>query len=810
MSAPTTLRAAFRVDFAREYHVGAGHGRGTSLDSALFTDGEGARETPAIRYAHGVLRQAVFDLLQTGAMERWRRCGRSGHPGRHPDSHCLPGQDEPPCPLCRIFGNPAYPSPWDVSTMRPLTAPAAAPGGRAARVVSRASMDLGSRRAAERTLFSEELGAPLAFGFDAARTAGGDGDAALHELALLAIAARCISALGADRRRGRGECEVALDRVEGAEVDTGAKALLERFAVAWLGDAPAASGYRLPRRAAAFPAGTVSAGIWAAADPAAPREEVRLFLRLEEPVAAGALPLTGNLLEGETFLPGTLLLGALAGQVLSGGGADEERFLRAFRAGGVLFPDLLPAAEADGLAHATLPAPRDLFTCARHPGPAVLGGHGVWSPVLAELGVGTERCPRCDAALKPRRLDGYLFPASDGFATEEGERYRVEPPAREETKIQVDPASGRVREASLYHRRVMPAGTLLAGTLLAVPGALELLRERGVLEGDGGAVELRLGKRHGRGYGRATLAWETVPAEEAARARERTRTRVEAWVSAGLPVPVVLSSRLVLRDPFGRTRQTLAPEDLGLRRADAKGSAPACAVSSTVAGGFWRHVGLPRRRDSALQAGSVVHLVPGEVRTPDGAPLEEFLVRLAHGGALGERTAEGFGRVAVAPFPYGWIEGTPGAPVPEPLRIPAGVHRLPPPGGDDPLGRRADERRVEQFLGSLRVAGVRPEGDEWRSVARLLYARAGEAADTLAGALLNGGGPLRDELSGVGPGREGRSFLGDGSGAAAWTALRPLLDRAADPSLKPEERARRTRALADALARRITPGKEAG
>lgn len=810
MTAPATLRAAFRVDFAREYHVGAGHGRDTSLDSALFTDGEGPREAPAIRYAHGVLRQAVYDLLQTGAMRGWRRCGRSGEPGRPADHFCAPGGDRAPCPLCRIFGSPAHPSPWDFSTMRPLPGQDGAPAGGTARVVSRASVDLRSRRAADRTLFSEELGAPLAFGFEAARTPGGDAGAAMDELALLAMAARCVPALGADRRRGRGECTVTLDRVEGAAPDAGRDALPERFAAAWLGEEPDADAYRLSRSATPFAPGAVAA-VWTAADPAHPREEVRLFLRLEEPVAAGALPLTGNLLEGETFLPGTLLLGALAGRVLGGGGAGEEHFLRAFRGGGVLFPDLLPAAEADGRAHATLPAPRDLFTCPHHPGPAALGGHGVWSPVLAELGVGPAKCPACDAALKPRRLDGYLFAGGPGFATDDGGRYRVEPPGREETKIQVDPASGRVREASLYHRQVLPAGTLLSGVLLAGPGALEVLQERGMLDGERGTVELRLGKRYGRGYGRAALAWEAVPAEEVARARALTRARVEAWVSAGLPVPVVLASRLLLRDAFGRTRQRLTPEDLGLRRTGGAGRGAACAVSSTVAGGFWRHVGLPRRREHALQAGSVLHLDPASVETPDGASLAEHLARLAHGGALGERTAEGFGRVAVAPFPYDWIAGAPpAAGPPEPLSIPEEVRRPAAAGPEDPLGRRAGGRRVERYVEALERAGVQAAGDEWRLVARLLYARAGAEASALAAALEGGGGPPAEELARVGPGREAKSFLRDKGGKAAWEALRPVLEEAAHRELPAPERARRTRALADALARGITPGKEVG
>jgi hypothetical protein len=274
---------------------------------------------------------------------------------------------------------------------------------------------------------------------------------------------------------------------------------------------------------------------------------------------------------------------------------------------------------------------------------------------------------------------------------------------------------------------------------------------------------------------------------------------------------VVLASRLLLRDPFGRTRQTLAPEDLGLRRTPGKVKNPACAVSSTVAGGFWRHVGLPRRREHALQAGSALHLDPAWVETPDGTPLAEYLAHLAHGRALGERTAEGFGRVAVAPFPYDWVPGAPpAAEPPEPLALPPAVCRPASPATGDPLGRRADERRVERYVAALETAGVKPAGDEWRLVARLLYARAGDEAGALAAALEAGDGPPAAELSRAGPGREAKSFLRDKGGKGTWEALRPVLAEAAQRELPPPERARRTRALADALARGITPGKEVG
>jgi hypothetical protein len=807
--AVTPLAAEFRVRFARAYHVGAGHGRGTSLDAALFTEDAAGAEVPAIRYAHGVLRQAVFDLLQTPPLQGWRRCPASGLPRAEEETrakYCT--RDEVPCPVCSIFGSPAWPSPWSFSSMRPAS-DEPAPEGRLAQVVSRASVDPRTRRARERTLFSEELGAPLVFAFTA--VCAERQERALDELALLVTAARTISALGADRRRGRGECAVCLHGP-----GPGEDVLLERFARAWLERDPAtAAAPGRVKGSFASPAGVPAA--WTRrADSSSGRVAVRLALRLEEPLAAGTRPLTGNVLESERFVPGTLLLGALAARALRSGRASEADFLRAFRGGGVLFPDLLPAVEADGTYRPSLPAPPDLFTCGLHPGPAGHQGHGFWSGLLdghgalpaADDPVEAVRCARCRNELremepgarsaeaerrqvKAARLRGFLVAGG-------GAVYRLEPPVRQETKIQVDPVTGRVQEASLYHRELLAAGTLLTGTLLADVDALADLADWGVLEGEEGAAELRLGKRSGRGYGRATLAWTRVPAGERERARAETRRRVEALCRVGRSIPLVLASRLLVRDALGRTHRSLSPGVFGL---EGEGR---CAVEWGVVGGFWRHLGLPRRQEAALLPGSVLHWEAPAGADP--AAVAERLAGLEAGEPLGERAAEGFGRVAVAPFPYAWAadEAAPeeALPLPDALRASG-----PPPLGGRTL--RGDPAAGLRRGWEARLAAVAPAfaGDEWRVVARLLYLRAGDDRVTLAAALEDGDGEPARELKRVGEGRTAKSFLRDGAGREGWKELAPLLEEACGARVPAEARAGRTRVLADALAAVLTPGK---
>jgi hypothetical protein len=810
MSAPGSLTATFSIEFHREYHVGAGHGRGTSLDSALFTDGGGGAETPVIRYAHGVLRQAVFGLLAAGPLDKLRRCKASGSPAG-PDFCPRDGKD-PPCPVCRVFGSAARPSPWRFGTMAPET-----PGVARARTVPRTAVDPVARRALEGQLFSQELGDVRVFQLSAERIPlPGDTDrSARDELALLVAAARTVAGVGSGCRRGRGECTVRCIPADGAEDEP---ALLERFRDAWLGERPADRKDE-----------DVSTSAWAGAAAAwvdgggAEWEEIRLAVRLLEPVVAGSRPLVGNLLPSEPFVPGTLLLGALAGRVLAAGHPADEAFLRAFRGGGVLFPDLVPVAESGGRYRPGLAAPRDLSTCGNGPGPAAVQGHGVWSHLFGPAQGEHRSCPKCRDAgkgdVKPSRLEGWLFDPSGGFATDAGETFALRRRSREETKIEVDPATGRVANESLYHRETIPAGTLLAGTLRARPGALDLLRDAGIFTGAEGDATLRLGKRHGRGYGLVRLAWTAADPEERTAARKLDRDRIAALLWNACPVAVVCNTRLVLRDRFGRCLQSLTAGAMGLEGvADA-----ACAVHVRPVGGFWRHVGLPRRGAVALAPGSVLRVSAAT----DADALADRLVALAYDGAVGERTAEGFGRIAVAPFAYDWLEGATGpAARVEEHAVPIPRLREGATDAADPLGRHSRRLEVQRYAAEITDAEITDakidlSDDRWRSVARMLWTHATDPA-ALVKSLETGGGDVSSALADAHALRSPKHLLlepekdddkSDGGApklrrTAAWAALVEMIG-AASTNADAEQRALRIRALAEALADTASPGKVA-
>jgi hypothetical protein len=289
--------------------------------------------------------------------------------------------------------------------------------------------------------------------------------------------------------------------------------------------------------------------------------------------------------------------------------------------------------------------------------------------------------------------------------------------------------------------------------------------------------------------------------------------RVEGMLEAAGAVPVVLASRVVLRDGLGRYRRTLWPRDLG-EEVGAHAEEAGAAVRAAGVGGFWTHVGLPRAQGFALVPGSVVWLKP---REGSRDAFGRALASLAAGAPIGERTAEGFGRVEVAPFPYGWT--LPAAEMP-----PGSV-----PTDDDPrFGHFAltDEVRprrpatrlrhdparesLEGWAERVRTAGLDPAHDEWRTVARILYARAGDEAGTLIDALTRGGGVPRTRLAEAQAARDPKPFLSKGKGKDAWAAVQSLVSEAASETLREEERALRTRALADALAAGVNPGKGPG
>src|SRR5206468_436347 len=98
------MRLTFEITFASDFHVGAGHGLGLMVDSALLRDPDGV---PVIRgtVITGLLRDSLLRLLRLDACKAYRRCQASGLDV--PEAYCR--SPKLPCPMCAILGSPETP-----------------------------------------------------------------------------------------------------------------------------------------------------------------------------------------------------------------------------------------------------------------------------------------------------------------------------------------------------------------------------------------------------------------------------------------------------------------------------------------------------------------------------------------------------------------------------------------------------------------------------------------------------------------------------------------------------------------------------
>ncbi|HUE97163.1 MAG TPA: hypothetical protein VMN39_10910, partial [Longimicrobiaceae bacterium] len=752
------------------------------------------RWRPAIRYMHGILADGGHGLLEAiPRLDKWRLCVRSAGPD---EEYCTdPGRT---CPVCRIFGTPLRPSRWSFGTLRPdgwLIDDPRWPAAPLApkRTVRRSAADLRRRRPSEGKLFSEETGAPDRFVCEVNCSVSAEGQEVEYEAAFLVLAARTVAGVGRGRRRGRGECTIDLAPDDSTGLGQDHNRLMAAFRMGWIERAPGDAATPISGAPPLVrPADVAPAAIWVPADTPLP-ETVEVLMLLDEPAIAGTRPLAGNLLASHSFVPGMALLGALAGSALRAGRSADGDFLRVFRGGAASFPELHPVRR-DGPLHARggVPAPRDLHTCPIKPGFAP-HGHGVWSSLLTQGFSGY--CPETGDGLhgdgvKLRRTSEYLCPVLSNA--------EFRPSSREETKIAIDPALGRTGPGSLYHRETIPAGTLLGGTLLADSHALAYLLDCMGMDRDALGDEwtvvpgLRLGKRHSRGYGHVRIALR--------RGQEAGHEGLAHALANG-HVAVLLTSRAILRDAFGRSWQSLEPRALGL---DEPAHRAPAAVGTSTAGGYWRHIGMPRTEEYALDAGSVLHLRKQDYCERAWVDLRERLEALAERSYIGHRVHEGFGRFRLLGsvpeadsmgFPYamlgsGLTDEFAGdrTQLPEEFRTPTEFVTFEAPA--------ALRRKYAARIPTL----VRAHPDKWRTMARVIHAHAGASADELLERLDRPrGAPGRAIEAARNAARKKRPFVAS-DGAEAWQAVGTLLNEAASESLDASTRAMHTRALADALA----------
>jgi CRISPR-associated protein Csx10 len=621
-----SLKLTFRIEMTSDYHVGAGYGKGTEIDSALLRDADGI---PVLRgtVLNGLLRDGLWRLLQQEPLQAWQQCGGSGKEDTE-ERYC--GQytvgDVKLCPICRVFGTPRTMKRWRIGSARPMDREALAGTAYktediASQRVMRVRVNPRTRRAAPHKLFSEEQGGQLKFAFTATCPADPAKDKmALDEAALLVAAARFVRQLGRSRRRGQGECLISLTAVEGADLgDNPQKRLLRRFEEHWLKGKPEALAQ--PQRSRLDqPCQKPSEG-----------KSVRLWVlaRADEPLLIAKRASAGNQFRSQPAITGKTLRGALAARAAERFDLDDhttyDAFIALFLRGAVRFPTLYPLFRSRrGYFYPAAPVPRDGFTCKVYP------EHPIQWGTREEERI--EKCAECGNSVKGVRGEFFSLRAL------EPELFNLE--QRSEMHIRVDPESGRVEEGQLFEYMALEAGQYFIGELICEDkGAWELLQELAGLE-EKTPIPLRLGKATRRGYGQVTLWLEQWDDE-----------KPPGWIQQPLgervkgeeELTLTLLTDAIVTDPWGRFvtgfEDGWLSRELGFTVEAVEGHDFAAIH---LVDGFNTKLRLPRWRDVALAAGSTVRLRIKE--TPKGGLLNA-LARIEREG-IGLRKNEGYGQVA--------------------------------------------------------------------------------------------------------------------------------------------------------------------
>ncbi|RMD67504.1 hypothetical protein D6833_00125 [Candidatus Parcubacteria bacterium] len=587
-----SLKLTFEITFLSDYHVGAGYGKGFGLDSALLREADGS---PVLRGSAlaGLLRGSTYRLLELPQMQK------------HP-------RDET---LQQLFGTPGQAKRWYVASAHPATFQA-----RDAQRVQRVRIDPRTRRAEPRKLFSQEEGrAGQVFRFTI--TCPYNDESALDEAAFLVATARYTRQLGRSRRRGLGECVIHLTDVAGVAIEKPANQswedwFLERFNQKWLKGKPTAA----PQTSPAWT--DVEALQVFNGNPV----RIRVIVRLDEPLLIAERAPAGNQFDARPFIPGGTVLGVLANlaaQRCDLTSPDEYRdFVALFRRDGVAFPALYPAYEYGNFIYPTIPSPLGLLTCSVVPFEGENEGHGTF--VAGSL----KECPECGSKLEP---------VGDFTLLRHKPPFTCTPGRSSELHIQVKEETQRVEKGQLYGYTVLNAGQYFVGELVCTESAWKRLREMtGIAEKT--PLTWRLGKAQRRGYGKVT-AW-----------LERYDNKEPVWIQLPLServadgkerISLTLLTDTIIADRWGR--QATGFSEKWLKSVLGLGPLEIADAYSRirVVDSFNATLGLPRWRDTALIAGSVVWFTL--LNPPDD--WQERMEQLEREG-IGLRRNEGYGRIA--------------------------------------------------------------------------------------------------------------------------------------------------------------------
>ena len=636
----------FDIELLSAYHISAGSGKGTEIDSALLRDADGV---PVIRGTtlSGLLRDSLWQLLQYAPLQRYRmNCQCAGvEEGAAYCGHIANLSTQ--CPICAIFGTPYSPKRWKFHSARPVEAPtpvrtALAPQADAD-VSQRVRINPQTRRAEPRKLFSQENGDQrLHFQFQV--KGSGNGESLLDEAAFLVAAARNVRQLGRSRRRGQGECRihlVACEGLDGLSIPKGHSAeqeLLNRLEER--GESGQMTTANIPARGIADLEKTSTLP---SVSSAAPTKRMQLMIRLDAPVLLTRRGEAGNQFETLESISGTSLWGALAAKAIDHSplnqGSNYEEFVQLFHRGQVrcsaLYPLQLSQNKDD--AYPTLPVPLDVFSCKIFHG---LGKnqHGArwWATATRDEKMACAECQQQHRRETP-------VERVSGFMTLDKAPELLEPQKCYEMHTQVNPESQRVQPGMLYGYVALQPGQYFLGELTFTDETIwqKFLRLTGI-PGTGQTFQLSLGKAVRRGYGRVTACLKAVYA------------KIPIWLSVPfanrvpdktVPQTLVLTLLIdaIIADEWGRFRLSFDVEWLEsvLQIPDLNNDNINVFNVFRTVDGFNNVLGLPRQRDIAIKAGSSVGMRLEKPLTDE--QIQHLQALEAEG--IGLRRREGFGRI---------------------------------------------------------------------------------------------------------------------------------------------------------------------
>lgn len=342
------------------------------------------------------------------------------------------------------------------------------------------------------------------------------------------------------------------------------------------------------------------------------------LIELQEPLLATQVQIgEANSGVSYSFIPGSMIRGALASQYTGGAAFDDVRedkaFCRLFLDGQVSYLNAYPANPAANWSRA-LPKPLSWFA--------------------PKEDADKPEAPIYDFAWEPRSDKAYKSPATGDYLWQTSDSVQLVSPDKTGIVHNTSDNPNRKDEvhSQVYRYEALAPGQRFTGAILAEDGAL-LNKIKVLLD----AGRFNLGGSHTAGYGRVSISntaieedWQEFMPLVATDMDERDDETEENWQPPELEYAILTClSDLIWRDKNGQISADLCMPS-GIRPVQA-------FYRLRPTGGFNRKWGLPLCQAWAIQAGSVF-LFPRD----SYAELEKWVAK-----GVGERRTEGFGRVAL-------------------------------------------------------------------------------------------------------------------------------------------------------------------